>query len=77
MILSANGYDYLLAANEENLEKGGAGMKQINDKVLVWLLGNMEPQIREQVESMDTVYEVCSSLQEKQIRCRPLVSCMS
>lgn len=65
LILSANDYDYLLVGNEESLEKGGAGRKQINDKVLVWLLGSMEPKIREQVEGMDTVCEVWSSLKKQ------------
>lgn len=65
LILSANEYDYLLVGSEESLEKGGAGRKQINDKVLVWLLGSMEPKIREQVEGMDTVCEVWSSLKKQ------------
>ena len=47
LILSANDYDYLLAANENIiLGKDGATKKQINDKVLVWMLGSMEPPIR-------------------------------
>ena len=66
LILSANDYDYLLAANENNLsDTDGATKKQINDKVLVWLLGSMEPPIREQVENIDTVYKVWSSLQRQ------------
>ncbi|CAM0881049.1 unnamed protein product [Alopecurus aequalis] len=65
LILSANDYDYLLVADEERLQKGGTSKKQINDKVLVWLLGGMEPSIRGQVETMETVYEVWSSLQKQ------------
>ena len=45
LILSTNDYDYLLVGNEESLEKGGACRKQINDKVLVWMLGSMEPKL--------------------------------
>lgn len=65
LILSANDYDYLLVPDEERLQKGGTSKKQINDKVLVWLLGSMEPSIRGQVETMETVNEVWSSLQKQ------------
>lgn len=64
LILSANEYDFLLVTGENSSEKSSAGKKQINDKVLVWLLGSMEPPIREQVENLDTVYEVWISLQK-------------
>jgi uncharacterized protein YgbK (DUF1537 family) len=43
-------------------EKGSAN-KQGNDRVLVWLLGSMEPFVREQVETMISVAEVWSSLE--------------
>jgi len=39
--------------------------KHINDRVLVWLLGSMEPIVREQVETMATVAEVWHALQNQ------------
>jgi hypothetical protein len=46
-------------------KNGDTGSKQINDKVLAWLLSSMEPTIREQVEVMATVAEVWSSLENQ------------
>jgi hypothetical protein len=55
--------------------------KQINDRVLVWLLGSMEPTDREQFKTMATIVEVWSALkinlQVNLTRCRILVLCMS
>ncbi|KAM0826787.1 hypothetical protein ACQ4PT_068640 [Festuca glaucescens] len=62
LILSSHGHDDLLTADENVKEKGSAN-KQVNDRVLVWLLGSMEPSVREQVETMTSVAEVWSSLE--------------
>lgn len=35
-----------------------AQTEQISDRVLVWLLGSMEPVVQEQVETMTIVVEV-------------------
>jgi hypothetical protein len=58
LILSSHGYEYLLADNEENLKSSDTSARQINDRVLVWLLGSMEPIVRQQVEIITTVIEV-------------------
>ena len=60
LILSSHGYEELLSADES-----GTSTKQINDRVLVWLLGSMEPSIREQVETMTTVSEVWRALEKQ------------
>jgi hypothetical protein len=55
--------------------------KQINDRVLVWLLGSMEPTDREQFKTMATIVEVWGALkinlQVNLTGCRILVLCMS
>jgi hypothetical protein len=38
--------------------------KQTNDRVRVWLLGSMEPIVRQQVEIMPTVHEVWATLEK-------------
>lgn len=59
LILGSHGYEKLLIATDGEEEKGsGSDTKQINDRVLVWLLGSMESTIREQVETMETVAKV-------------------
>ncbi|XP_024318149.1 uncharacterized protein LOC112271996 isoform X2 [Brachypodium distachyon] len=42
-----------------------AHTKQNNDRVLVWLLGSMEPTVRQQVEIMSTVPEVWKTLENQ------------
>ncbi|KAI5015094.1 hypothetical protein ZWY2020_056484 [Hordeum vulgare] len=64
LILSSHDYDELLSDDEEKL-KSGTITKQINDRVLVWLLGSMEPPIREQVETMTTIFEVWKALEKQ------------
>ncbi|XP_047051518.1 uncharacterized protein LOC124656911 [Lolium rigidum] len=69
LILSSHGYENLLVDDEDKKENCDTRTKQTNDKVLVWLLGSMKPSIRGQVETMETVHEVWSSL-HKQVRRR-------
>lgn len=64
LILSSHGYENLLV-DDEDKENCDTRTKQTNDKVLVWLLGSMEPSIRGQVETMETVHEVWSSLHKQ------------
>ncbi|XP_047059994.1 uncharacterized protein LOC124666706 [Lolium rigidum] len=65
LILSSHGYEYLLADEEGKTESGDTSARQVNDKVLVWLLGSMEPIVRQQVEIMTTVFEVWSTLEKQ------------
>lgn len=65
LILSSHGYENLLVDDEDKKENRDTRTKQTNDKVLVWLLGSMEPSIRGQVETMETVHEVWSSLHKQ------------
>uniref|UniRef100_A0ACD5VSA3 Uncharacterized protein n=1 Tax=Avena sativa TaxID=4498 RepID=A0ACD5VSA3_AVESA len=65
LILSSHGYENLLVGDDEKQKDGDICMKQINDKVLVWLLASMEPIVRQQVEIMQTVYEVWSALERQ------------
>ncbi|KAK1561249.1 hypothetical protein QYE76_065312 [Lolium multiflorum] len=65
LILSSHGYEYLLADEEGKTESGDTSARQVNDKVLVWLLGSMEPIVRQQVEIMTTVFEVWSALEKQ------------
>jgi hypothetical protein len=66
LILGSHGYESLLLAVNEEGEKGGEKEnKQINDRVLVWLLSSMEPTIREQVETFATVAEVWLALENQ------------
>ena len=59
LILGSHGYEKLLIATDGEEGKGsGSDTKQINDRVLVWLLGSMESTIREQVETMETLAKV-------------------
>jgi hypothetical protein len=63
LILSSHGHDGLLVADEKDVKETGPTNKQVNDRVLVWLLGSMEPSVREQVETMTSVAEVWLSLE--------------
>jgi hypothetical protein len=65
LILSSHGYEYLLADNEENLKSSDTSARQINDRVLVWLLGSMEPIVRQQVEIITTVFEGWAALENQ------------
>ena len=55
----------LIATDGEEGKGSGSDTKQINDRVLVWLLGSMEHIVREQVETMATVAEVWDALQNQ------------
>ncbi|CAM0952312.1 unnamed protein product [Alopecurus aequalis] len=63
LILSSHGYEDLLVPTGEIDIKSDVSSKQINDKVLVWMLASMEPTVREQVETMVTVAEVWTALE--------------
>ncbi|CAM0883972.1 unnamed protein product [Alopecurus aequalis] len=65
LILSSHGYEYLIVDDEEKLKSGDTSSRQINDRVLVWLLGSMEPIVRQQVEIMTTVFEVWTALEKQ------------
>jgi hypothetical protein len=65
LILSSHGYDYLLTDDEEKMKSGDTSARQINDRVLVWLLESMEPIVRQQVEIMTTVFEVWVALEKQ------------
>ncbi|XP_047067855.1 uncharacterized protein LOC124675826 [Lolium rigidum] len=65
LILSSHGYEDLLTEDEENKKSGDPQAKQTNDRVLVWLLGSMEPIVRQQVEIMPTVHEVWVALEKQ------------
>ena len=43
LILSSHGYENLLVDDEEKQKSGDTHTRQINDRVLVWLLGSMDP----------------------------------
>lgn len=47
---------------DEELMKQDNATKQLNDKILVWPLGSIEPEIRQQVESMTTIAEAWSTI---------------
>ena len=64
LILSSHGYEDLLIEDEEK-KSGDPQAKQTNDRVLVWLLGSMEPIVRQQVEIMPTVHEVWVTLEKQ------------
>ena len=64
LILSSHGYEDLLIEDEEK-KSGDPQAKQTNDRVLVWLLGSMEPIVRQQVEIMSTVSEVWTALEKQ------------
>ena len=64
LILSSHGYNDLLSA-DEGKQLSDTSAKQVNDRVLVWLLGSMEPPIREQVETMTTIFEVWKALEKQ------------
>lgn len=65
LILSSHGYENFLIGDDEKQKDGHVYTKQNNDRVLVWLLGSMEPIVRQQVEIMQTVYEVWSTLEKQ------------
>jgi hypothetical protein len=54
-----------LLMKKEKMESGDTSARQVNDKVLVWLFGSMEPIVRQQVEIMTTVLEVWSALEKQ------------
>jgi uncharacterized protein YgbK (DUF1537 family) len=58
LILSSHGYENFLVGDDEKQNNGDICTKQTNDRVIVWLLGSMEPIVRQQVEMMQTVYEL-------------------
>ena len=64
LILSSHGYESLLVTDEDE-KKDDNGANQVNDRVLVWLLGSMVPTVCEQVETMETVAEVWSALEKQ------------
>jgi hypothetical protein len=55
----------MLNCDEEKQKTSDAYTKQNNDRVLVWLLGSMEPTARQQVEIMSSVSEVWKSLEKQ------------
>lgn len=65
LILSSHGYESLLVGDKIEVKETNTRNKQTNDRVLVWLLGSMEPIIREQVETITTVQGVWSSLESQ------------
>ncbi|KAK1617259.1 hypothetical protein QYE76_022776, partial [Lolium multiflorum] len=64
LILSSHGYENLLD-DEEEQKSGDTHPKMINDRVLVWLLGSMEPIVRQQVEIISRVSEVWTALEKQ------------
>lgn len=64
LILSSHGYEDLIIDDVEQ-KKTDISAKQINDRVLVWILGSMEPIVRQQVEIMTNVYEVWAALEKQ------------
>ena len=66
LILGSHGYERLLVPDEGGAKgEMDSQTKQINDRVLVWLLGSMEPIVREQIETMATVAEVWDAIQNQ------------
>uniref|UniRef100_A0ACD6A1Z4 Uncharacterized protein n=1 Tax=Avena sativa TaxID=4498 RepID=A0ACD6A1Z4_AVESA len=66
LILSSHGYEYLIVDDDDEKKmNNNINAKQINDRVLVWMLGSMEPIVRQQVEIMTTVYEVWEALEKQ------------
>lgn len=65
LILSSHGYEYLIVDDDEKKMNNNISAKQINDRVLVWMLGSMEPIVGQQVEIMTTVYEVWEALEKQ------------
>lgn len=65
LILSSHGYEGMLDCDEEKQINSDVYTKQNNDRVLVWLLGSMEPTVRQQVEIMSTVSEVWEALEKQ------------
>jgi hypothetical protein len=63
--LSSHGYENLIIEEDEKQKSGDITTKQVNDRVLVVMLGNMDPVVRQQVEIMPTVYEVWATLEKK------------
>jgi len=64
LILSSHGYDYLLLKSDKG-EEDDITNKQLNDRVLVWMLSTMELIIREQVETLTTPAEVWTELERQ------------
>lgn len=65
LILSSHGYEDLIVDDDEKKRNTDISTKQINDRVLVWMLGSMEPIVRQQVEIMTTVCEVWATLEKQ------------
>jgi hypothetical protein len=65
LILSSHGYQNLIVDDDEKKMSSDIGAKQINDRVLVWMLGSMEPIVRQQFEIMPTVFEVWATLEKQ------------
>jgi hypothetical protein len=65
LILSSHGYDSLLVADKAEVKEIDTSNKQANDRILVWLLGSMDPIVREQVETIATVAGVWTSLESQ------------
>lgn len=55
----------MLAINDEEVLKWDSAAKQLNDKILVWLLGSVESDIQQHVESITTVAEVWSTVENQ------------
>ncbi|XP_071675842.1 uncharacterized protein [Lolium perenne] len=65
LILSSHGCENLIVEEDEKQKSGDITAKQANDRVLVWMLGSMDPVVRQQVEIMPTVYEVWATLEKQ------------
>ena len=65
LILSSHGYEDLIVDDDKKKRNNNLSAKQINDRVLVWMLGSMEPIVRQQVEIMTTVYDVWAALEKQ------------
>lgn len=65
LILSSHGYENLLLPNEKENIENDVSIKQVNDRILLWLFGSMEPIVRDQVETMVSVSEVWTALEKQ------------
>ncbi|WVZ80039.1 LOW QUALITY PROTEIN: hypothetical protein U9M48_027554 [Paspalum notatum var. saurae] len=65
LILSSHLYEGLLVSSEGDTKELNAQDKQINARVLVWLLSSMEPIVREQVKILAIVVDVWLSLESQ------------
>ena len=62
-IISSRGHDDLLVDEGEDVKGRGSADDQIRIRVIVWLLGSIDPPIREQAKTMTTAKQVRSSLE--------------